>query len=85
MARWNKALIVGTAALFSLATACGGDGLLVGPVPGLFSLLVLVLDVLAIINIVQSSQSTEKKILWIVLIVLLPVIGLILWYILGRG
>ena len=50
------------------------------------SLLVLVADVWAILNIVRSSASNEKKALWIVLVVLLPLLGLILWYFLGpRG
>ena len=50
------------------------------------SLLVLVADVWAILNIARSSASNEKKALWIVLVVLLPLLGLILWYFLGpRG
>ena len=53
---------------------------------GLWGLLILAGDVWAIINIAQSSASNEKKALWIVLVVLLPVLGLILWYFLGpRG
>jgi len=51
---------------------------------GLLGLVVLVLDVLAIINVFKSSLSTGKKVLWIVLILLLPVIGLILYWFLGR-
>ena len=50
---------------------------------GLWGLLVLAGDVWAIINIAQSSASNEKKALWIVLVVLLPLLGLILWYFLG--
>ena len=50
---------------------------------GIFGLLVLIADVWAIVNISQSSASTGKKVLWIVLVLLLPVIGLILWYLLG--
>jgi succinate dehydrogenase/fumarate reductase cytochrome b subunit len=53
------------------------------PFNGIFGLLVLVADVWAIISIFQSGASGEKKALWIVLVVLLPVLGLILWYILG--
>ena len=53
---------------------------------GLWGLLVLAADVWAIINIAQSSASNEKKALWIILVLLLPVLGLILWYFLGpRG
>jgi len=52
----------------------------------LLGLLVLVGDIWAIINIFQSSASNEKKLLWIVAVVLLPVLGLILWFFLGpRG
>jgi hypothetical protein len=53
---------------------------------GLIGLLILIGDVWAIINIFQSSASNEKKLLWTVVVILLPVLGLILWYFLGpRG
>ncbi|MDP1683351.1 MAG: PLDc N-terminal domain-containing protein [Burkholderiales bacterium] len=53
---------------------------------GVFGLLVLIGDVWAIINIFQSAVSNEKKLIWIVAVLLLPVLGLILWYFLGpRG
>ncbi len=51
---------------------------------GLLGLVVLVLDILAIINVIKSSVTTGKKILWIALILLLPLVGLILYYLLGR-
>jgi hypothetical protein len=52
----------------------------------LWGLLVLAGDIWAVINIVQSSASNEKKLLWILVVVLLPLLGLILWYFLGpRG
>ena len=50
---------------------------------GLWGLLILALDILAIINILQSSASNEKKLIWIVAVVLLPLLGLILWFFLG--
>lgn len=40
-------------------------------------------DVYAIVKIVQSTASTGAKVLWVVLILLLPVLGLILWWLLG--
>jgi succinate dehydrogenase/fumarate reductase cytochrome b subunit len=53
---------------------------------GLLGLLILIGDVWAIINIFQSSASTGKKVLWTVLVLLLPLLGLILWFFLGpRG
>ncbi|MBU0587450.1 MAG: PLDc N-terminal domain-containing protein [Gammaproteobacteria bacterium] len=49
-------------------------------------LLVLIGDIWAILNIFQSPVSNEKKLIWIVAVVLLPVLGLILWLLLGpRG
>jgi hypothetical protein len=49
----------------------------------LWGLLVLVGDIWAIINIVQSKASDGTKILWVLLVILLPLIGLILWFFLG--
>ena len=52
----------------------------------LWGLLILAGDIWAIINILQCSASNEKKLLWIIVVVLLPLLGLILWYFLGpRG
>jgi len=51
----------------------------------ILSLLVLVLVVYAIFRIVQSSAKTSEKILWSVLVLLLPVVGLIIWALLGPG
>ena len=50
---------------------------------GILGLLILIGDIWAIINIAQSSASNEKKLLWIVVVVLLPLLGLVLWYFLG--
>jgi len=53
---------------------------------GLLGLLILIGDVWAIINIFQSSASNGKKLLWTVVVLVLPVLGLILWFFLGpRG
>jgi succinate dehydrogenase/fumarate reductase cytochrome b subunit len=50
---------------------------------GIIGVLVLAGDIWAIINILQSSASNEKKLIWIIAVVLLPVLGLLLWYFLG--
>ncbi|MDP1717991.1 MAG: PLDc N-terminal domain-containing protein [Burkholderiales bacterium] len=49
----------------------------------LWGLLIIAGDIWAIINILQSSVSNEKKLVWIIAVVLLPLLGLILWYFLG--
>ncbi len=52
---------------------------------GLTGLLILAGDIWAILNIVQSKASNGKKLVWM-LVVLLPLLGLILWFLLGpRG
>lgn len=52
-------------------------------VGGLLGLVILVLDVYAIVKIVNSGATTGAKVLWIVLILLLPLLGLIIWALLG--
>lgn len=50
---------------------------------GLVGAIVLVADIYAILQIVQSTGSNGSKALWIALVVLLPVLGLIIWFFLG--
>ena len=50
---------------------------------GIWGLLILIGDIWAIINILQSTASNEKKLIWVLAVVLLPLLGLILWYFLG--
>jgi hypothetical protein len=49
-----------------------------------YGLLILVLDIVAIIDCAQRSMDTGKKVLWILLILILPLIGPILYYLVGR-
>jgi succinate dehydrogenase/fumarate reductase cytochrome b subunit len=50
---------------------------------GILGVLILIGDIWALINILQSSAANDKKLLWVVVVVLLPLLGLILWYFLG--
>jgi hypothetical protein len=50
---------------------------------GLWGLIVLIADVWALINIIQSGADTGTKILWVVVVIVLPVLGVILWYFIG--
>lgn len=54
-------------------------------VSGLFGLILLVVDVYAILKIAQSSAETLSKVIWIVIVLVLPLLGVIAWYILGPG
>ncbi|WP_374961497.1 PLDc N-terminal domain-containing protein [Spongiibacter tropicus] len=52
-------------------------------ITGLLGLLVFIADIWAILNIIQSRNSSGSKLLWIVLILLLPVLGLAIWFFAG--
>ncbi len=52
-------------------------------VTGIFGLIILALDIWTIINIVGSSASTGRKVLWSLLVLVLPVVGLIIWLLMG--
>jgi hypothetical protein len=52
-------------------------------VSGLLGLLILVADIWAVISIVQSGATTGSKVLWTVLVLVLPIIGLVLWFFAG--
>lgn len=54
-----------------------------GLISWLFSAVLFVLDVLAIAAVVNSGATAGRKLLWIAIIVLLPVIGFVLWYLMG--
>ena len=50
---------------------------------GLVGLIILIADVFAIVKTIQSSASTGTKVLWVVIILVLPVVGLLLWLLMG--
>ncbi|PKQ01625.1 MAG: hypothetical protein CVT73_22470 [Alphaproteobacteria bacterium HGW-Alphaproteobacteria-12] len=50
---------------------------------GILGIIILILDIYAIIRIVQSGAEPLWKAIWIVIVLFLPVIGLILWFLLG--
>jgi hypothetical protein len=50
---------------------------------GILGVLILIGDIWALINILQSSTTNGTKLLWVVVVVLLPLLGLILWFFIG--
>jgi succinate dehydrogenase/fumarate reductase cytochrome b subunit len=53
---------------------------------GLFGILVLAGDIWAILNIAQSGASNGRKLLWFLIVLLLPLLGLVIWFVAGpRG
>lgn len=51
---------------------------------GLCGLIVLVLDMLAIIEILNSNRDSTSKLIWCLVIFFLPLVGLLLYYFVGR-
>lgn len=54
-------------------------------VSGILGFLILIADIYAVLQIAQSSSSNGKKALWIAIVIVLPVLGLIVWYLMGPG
>ncbi|HTJ51291.1 MAG TPA: PLD nuclease N-terminal domain-containing protein [Cyclobacteriaceae bacterium] len=50
----------------------------------LVSLLILVLDVLVVVDILRSNKDFEKKLLWIIAVIFLPLLGPVLYYVIGK-
>ena len=50
---------------------------------GLLGMIIAVLDIWAIVRVLGSSASTAAKIGWSLLIILLPAVGLVIWYFAG--
>ncbi len=51
----------------------------------LLSLVVLILDIVALVSLLKSNADTGTKILWALLIVLLPFVGMLLYFLMGPG
>ena len=51
----------------------------------LLGLIILVLDIIAIVSILKSSADSGAKILWTLLVIFLPVIGMVLYFLMGPG
>ncbi len=52
---------------------------------GLIGLIVGILDIIAIISVLLGRGSVGHKLLWILLVLILPLIGMILYYLIGRS
>lgn len=50
---------------------------------GILGVILLVLVIMAILRIVGSAASPLAKVLWSLLVIVLPVVGLIVWYFVG--
>ena len=48
-------------------------------------ILITVLDIIAVVSLLKSGADTGTKILWLLLIIFLPLIGMILYFLMGPG
>ncbi len=48
-------------------------------------LLILVLDIIALVSLLKSGADTATKILWLLVIVLLPFVGMVIYFLIGPG
>jgi hypothetical protein len=56
-----------------------------GPFHGLLGLIILALDIVAIVSVLRGTSSTGRKVLWVLFILLFPLIGVVLYFLLGRS
>lgn len=49
----------------------------------IFGIIIFALDVWAIASIINTNESTTTKLIWIALVAILPVVGLIIWWLAG--
>lgn len=52
---------------------------------GIIGLVVLILDIIAIVSIFGAGKPASWKLLWTLLVLFLPVVGMILYFLIGRG
>ncbi len=50
----------------------------------ILGLILLILAIIAIIDVLKSGMDTVKKVIWILVILFLPLIGVILWFLIGK-
>ena len=51
----------------------------------LVGIIVLLLVVWALVGILQSGAPPVEKLIWVIVVLVMPLIGFILWYLLGPG
>ena len=57
--------------------------MLYGPY-NILGFLILLFDIVAIVSVIGGSSSTDRKVLWTLVIALLPLVGMVLYFFIGR-
>ena len=48
-------------------------------------LLILILDIVVIFRVLKTSEDSAVKLLWVILVIVLPLLGPILFFVIGPG
>ena len=51
---------------------------------GLLGLVIFILDIVAIVDVIRSRKPTAYVALWIILILVLPLLGMLLYFLIGK-
>jgi hypothetical protein len=47
--------------------------------------IILILDIFAIVSVLIGRSEVIRKLLWIAIILLLPIVGMVLYFLIGRS
>ena len=51
----------------------------------LLYLVIVIIDVIVVMDILRGNKDGEKEVLWIIAVIFLPILGPILYYLIGRN
>jgi hypothetical protein len=51
----------------------------------IIGIITILLIIWALIGILQSSASPVEKLIWVIIILVIPLVGFLLWYLIGPG
>lgn len=52
---------------------------------GIGGLIILIADIYAVVMILQSGARDVEKLIWALAVILLPLVGLVIWFLAGPG
>jgi hypothetical protein len=59
--------------------------MVIGPVHAILGLIILILDIVAILSVLGGTSSLGRKLLWLAIILLFPVVGVIVYFLVGQS
>jgi hypothetical protein len=59
--------------------------MVMGPFHAILGLIILILDIVAILSVLGGTSTLGHKLLWLAIILLFPVIGVIIYFLVGQS